>query len=59
MAFWCTPEGRAGFKHCARRFATIAFDGTAITVLGCACKDCRKVLCQKLYVARHEEEDRL
>lgn len=34
-AFWCTPEGSDGFKHCANRFATVVLCGTTGKSGGC------------------------
>jgi len=36
-AFWWTPEGSDGLRHCARRFETSALEGTVVTVGG---RDC-------------------
>lgn len=36
-AFWWTPEGSDGLRHCARRFETSALEGTVAIVGGRAC----------------------
>lgn len=36
-AFWWTPEGSEGLRHCARRFETSALEGTVAIVGGRAC----------------------
>ena len=37
-AFWWTPEGRTGLRHCERRRATVSLWGTTAMSAGWACK---------------------
>ena len=44
-AFWCTPDGKDGLRHCDNRFATVGAYGIRVIDVG---RDCKAYYCYQL-----------